>query len=109
MNDDRLDFHLDNWRRYMKAGEGILGYSGTAAGCVGGGNSQDFDAMVGRADMRCAIITDAVIRGLDPSEQAALNHTYLRAVFRFPRDNLAKLLESAKLKVSIGLKARGVW
>ena len=109
MPEFRLEFHLDNWRRYMRSDVPVDGYPGRSAGCLGGGLSATFDELVDAADARCARAVDALMQGLGNSERAAINHVYLYAVFRFPRSNLRELLESGRLKVAKGLVSRGFY
>ena len=33
----RLEWHMDNWRRYMRSGVGVDGLPGRSAVCQGGG------------------------------------------------------------------------
>lgn len=109
MPEFRLEFHLDNWRRYMRSGVVVDGMPGRSAVCQGGGISATFDELVDATDMRCAQAVDALMLGLSHTERAAINHVYLYAVFRFPRGNLSELLESGRLKVAKGLVSRGFY
>ena len=107
--DDRLAFHLENWRDYMRTGgtRELKAPSG-ASGCVGGGYSNSFDDMVLHADRQAAEIMDAMIQSLTAVQQAAIHHRYLHAVFRFPRDNYAESLLLACTKLRAGMSARGL-
>ena len=110
MPEARLEWHFDNWRRYMRKEDVTDGYPGKAAGCVGGGYSQSFDDMVDAADIRCAMIVDALVNSLTPIERAAVYHKYLYAVFRYGRaGNLEQSLRRARLKVAEWLAVRGVY
>lgn len=109
MPEARLEFHLDNWRRYMRSGVGVDGLPGRSVVCQGGGISATFDELVDAADMRCAQAVDALMLGLADAERAAINHVYLYAVFRFPRNNLDDLLLSGRFKVAKGLVSRGFY
>lgn len=109
MPETRLEFHFDNWRRWMKNDVIGDGYPTYAAGFVHGGNSMTFDEMMDSSDIRCARAVDALMRGLTPAERCAINHNYLRAVFRFPRDNLPELLRSARFRIACGLVARAIY
>jgi hypothetical protein len=107
--DDRLAWHLENWRDYMRTGgtRELKAPSG-AAGCVGGGYSNTFEDMVLHADRQAAGIMDAMIQSLTLVQQAAIHHRYLRAVFRFPRDNYAESLMLACAKLRAGMSGRGL-
>ena len=108
MSEARLEWHFDNWRRWMRHDAVANGAPGKAAGCVGGGYSQTFDDMVDAADIRCAMIVDALVSSLTPSERAAVNHHYLYAVWRL-REPVQQVLDRAKRKVAEWLVARGVY
>lgn len=103
----RLEFHFDNWRRWMRKDEVTEGAPRQAAGCVGGGYSQSFDDMVDAADVRCARIVDALVNSLSPVERAAIYHEYLYAVWRLT--GLKETLERARTKVAVWLVSRGVY
>lgn len=109
MSEARLEWHFDNWKRWMKKDDVTDGYPGKAAGCVGGGYSQSFDDMVDDADVRCARIVDALVSSLTPLERAAICHQYLYAVFRHGRGELAQALERARLRIAAWLVIRGVY
>lgn len=109
MPEARLEWHFDNWRRFMRKDDVTDGYPGKASGCVGGGYSQTFDDMVDAEDVRCARIVDALVSSLVAVERAAIHHEYLYAVFRFPRGNFEQALYSGRLKVAGWLVARGVY
>lgn len=103
----RLEWHFDNWRRWMRKDDVTDGAPGKACGCVGGGYSQSFDEMVDAADVRCARIMDALVNSLTTVERAAIYHEYLYAVFRM-RD-LRGTLVIARLKLARWLVVRGVY
>lgn len=107
--DNRLAFHLENWRDWMRSG-GTRELKGPdhAAGCVGGGYNNDFDSMCITADRQSAEIMDAMIQSLTAVQQAAIHHRYLHAVFRFPRGNYAEALLLACTKLRAGMGARGL-
>lgn len=109
MSEARLEWHFDNWRRYMRRDSVTDGYPGKGAGCVGGGYSQTFDDMVDAADVRCARVLDALVGSLKQVERAAVYHEYLYAVFRHGRDALPQALASARLKIAGWLVIRGVY
>ena len=109
MSEGRLEWHFDNWRRWMRHDVIVDGAPGRAAGCVGGGYSQTFDDMVDAADIRCAKIVDSLVNSLSPTERAAIYHKYLYAVFRATRGSLEQSLARARLKVAEWLVIRGVY
>lgn len=109
MSEARLEWHFDNWRRWMRKDTVTDGAPHTAAGCVGGGYSQSFDDMADASDVRCARVLDALVNSLNLLERAAIYHEYLYAVFRHNRGQLALALSSARLKIAGWLVTRGVY
>lgn len=109
MPEARLEWHFDNWRRWMRQDSVTDGAPSKAAGCVGGGYSQTFDEMADAQDIRVARVVDALVNSLTPIERAAIYHQYLYAVFRHGRDALQQALEGARLKVAGWLVVRGVY
>lgn len=109
MSEFRLEWHFDNWRRYMRKDAVTDGYPGKAAGCIGGGYSQTFDDMVDAEDVRVARILDALVNSLTPLERAAVYHEYLYAVFRHGRGELDQALGRARFRVASLLVSRGVY
>lgn len=105
----RLEWHFDNWRRWMRKDDVTDGAPRKACGCVGGGYSQSFDDMVAAADVRCASIMDSLVNSLTPVERAAIYHEYLYAVFRLPRAELAEMLLRARTRLACWLVVRGVY
>lgn len=105
----RLEWHFDNWRRWMRKDDVTEGAPRVAAGCVGGGYSQTFDEMVDAADVRCAKILDSLVNSLSHVERAAIYHKYLYAVFRLERCSMEQSLSRGRLKVAEWLVARGVY
>jgi hypothetical protein len=108
MSEARLEWHLDNWRRYMRRDNVTDGYPGKAAGCVGGGYSQTFDEMADASDVRVARIVDALVGSLTNVERAAIYHRYLYAVYRFRLD-VETVVNRARLRIAQWLVARGVY
>lgn len=109
MSEYRLEWHFDNWRRYMRKDNVTDGYPGKAAGCVGGGYSQTFDDMADASDVRVARIVDALVTSLTNLERAAIYHQYLYAVFRHGRGQLEEALERARYRIAAWLVIRGVY
>ena len=109
MSEARLEWHFDNWRRWMRNDTVTDGAPHKAAGCVGGGYSQSFDDMADASDIRCARVLDALVSSLSIAERAAVNHQYLYAVWRHGRGDLPLYLASARLKIAKWLVERGVY
>jgi len=108
MPEARLEWHFDNWRKWMRDGVLTEGYPAKSSGFIGGGLSRTFDEMVESADTRCAEIVDAVVNSLSSAQRAAVYHQYLYAVFRFPR-GFDDAIAAARLRVAVLLVQRGVY
>lgn len=106
---ERVEWHLDNWSRWMDSGRGVEGFAHESSGVTGGGSSQHFDDMVEASDRRCAAIVNTIIDDLPSIQQMAIYHQYLAAVFHFGRADLPTLLDAARTKIGASLKAKGVW
>lgn len=106
---ERVEFHLDLWKRWKASGQHEGAYGSVAVGLSSGGASQAFDDMADASERRCARTVDVLIEDLPPAERCALHHEYLHAVFRFPRNNLDQLLASAKRAIGRGLAAKGIY
>lgn len=108
--DQRLDFHLGNWARWMRSGEHVQGYKHGAAGCVGGGYCGDFDDMVASSDRHTAAIVDVLIADLPPAQSCAVHSMWLNAVYRFKSE---QAFDTAYLKACesllIGMDRKGLW
>lgn len=104
-----LDFHLENWARWMQAHDGPEGLPSKASGGLKAFTTMENDSTYARLDTWLAEHTDAAVKALTPAERAALYHAYdLTSVWRFPRDNFDDLLASARSQVRATLLRRGV-
>lgn len=105
-----LEWHLENWARWMRGGGEPEALPHEASGLQ---NYSSFDAEPWGAwealDERLAQQVNAAVNDLAPAEQAAICHAYLHAVYRFPRDNYEAVLASAKARIMARLIAKGVW
>ncbi len=104
-----LDWHLRNWADWMRSGDGNLGYPHAACGCRGNGFHGDFDGLLEESDRTCAIALNAAIDDLPPIETAAIYHTYLYAVYRFPRGALDAALTRARAALVTKMNRKGLW
>lgn len=70
-DDARLDWHLDNWARWMRSGTLGRGLPTKSPGLrsVGG---RDFEDMVTDVDVRLARSLDAIVDSLPPAERIAI-------------------------------------
>lgn len=110
LDDDRMGELLSLWARWMRSSQPYreLWYPDTAAGCVGGGNSHDFETMIEDADKRAAEGVGAAIDGLTPAEQCAVFHVHLASVFR-GRAPMEKTYEEARYQLRVILPSRGIY
>ena len=109
MLETRLEFHFENWKRWMKKDDVTDGAPGKACGCVGGGYSQSFDDMVDSADVRCAQIMDSIVNSLSAPQRSAVYREYLYAVFRYERLDFQETLTNAKIRSAELLIIRGIY
>jgi hypothetical protein len=106
--EDRVEWHLYNWARFMRTGSyDILGMPGRACGGMGISHSADFDQLADQADRAAARTCDAVIRDLKPLEQKAIRCAYLGEMWESPLQEGAVLVV-AKEAMRIGLNRRGI-
>ncbi len=79
-----VDYHLKNWAYWMRHPGIKLDYPSKSAGFITGGVSgvDGFDHWADGCDSEAVIIINRLIDDLEPDESAAINHIYLRAVYR---------------------------
>lgn len=83
LNDERLDWQLENWARWECSGwDAELAFSISE----GYSYSQDFDDLCMKMDLECAHKTKAAIESLNPVESCAVFNKLVKSVFRFPED-----------------------
>jgi hypothetical protein len=102
----RLDWHLDNWARYMRAGNSEE-LACQAAG-IWQASSPDFDQLADAMELRCAEAVDAIVGSLPVDERVALYHVHLGAVWRLNRQRMEDAYERARQCISDGLHRRGI-
>lgn len=105
---ERVLWHLHNWSSWMSSGRTVDRLPRRSVG-IGNSHSSSFEDMAEASDVRCAMITDAIINDLPPAQACAVMRQYLESVYRFPRDNFAQQLEEAKRVIGIKLAIRGVY
>lgn len=107
----RVDWHLDNWRRWMRSGQEVDGHARSSSGVSDGGTSKGFDEMVEAEDRRCAKIVDAILDNLPPVERIAIyiERGIMGRVFEFKRMTFHQALVAGKNALARELARRGVW
>lgn len=107
-SDERVEFHLYNWARWMRSGSYAgLGMPGRACAGMGISHSADFDQLADIADRTAAKACDAVIRNLKPLEQKAIRCAYLGEEWTSVLQEGAVLVV-AKEALKMGLDRRGI-
>jgi len=104
----RLDWHLDNWARYMRENDADeLDCKIVDFWQVGG---SDFDTMADSMERRCAVAMDVIVSDLPIAERLAVHHRHLHAVWRINRVGVTmeQVYERARLSVSDGLRRKGI-
>ena len=108
---ERVDWHLENWRRWMRSGREVDAFPGRSSGCSDGGTSKGFDEMAEAEDRRCAKIVDAILDNLPPTDRIAIyiERGIMGRVFRFARKTYHQCLTEGKAALGRELARRGVW
>ena len=79
----RLEWHLENWRDYMRTPSHKLGYPSKSL-CISSGNGsaiESFEIECEKVDLQCAITMEAMIDSLPREQSCAINHKWLHAVY----------------------------
>jgi hypothetical protein len=108
---DRIEFHLDNWRRWMRSGREVDGHARQSQGLSDGGTSKGFDEMAEAEDRRCAKVVDAILDNLPPVQRIAIyiERGIMGRVFTFVRVTYHQALTEGKAALGRELARRGVW
>ena len=108
---ERIDWHLDNWRRWMRSGKEVDGFASRSSGMSDGGTSKGFDEMAESEDRRCAKIVDAILDNLPAPQRIAIyvERGIMGRAFRFERVSYDQALELGKAALGRELARRGVW
>lgn len=102
----RLDWHLDNWARYMR--EQDVEELECKIVDVYQSGSADFDTMCDHMERRCAITMEALVTDLPLPQRIAVHHFHLGAVWRMHRVRIEDVYLLARVRLSDGLRARGI-
>lgn len=108
---ERVEWHLETWRRWMRTGQEVDGAPRASSGLSDGGTSKGFDEMVEAEDRRCAKIVDAILDNLPPVQRIAI-YQYkgiTGRVFKFVRVSYEQALTDGKAALGRELHRRGVW
>jgi hypothetical protein len=102
----RLDWHLENWARFMR--HGGLDDLDTKMPSWWASGSSDFDMMADRAEVQQAEAFDALVVGLLVDERIAVHHVHLGAVWRMHRQRMQDVYERARVSLSDGMRRKGM-
>lgn len=107
----RVEWHLDNWLRWMRSGQAVDGHATHSVGLSDGGTSNGFDEMVESEDRRCAKVVDAILTNLPAAQRIAIyvERGVMGRAFRFERTTYAQALKDGKAALGRELSRRGVW
>ena len=104
--DKRLDWLLDNWAEWMRAGRFGRGLPTKSPGLRSTGASDSDDHLVG-IDLRLARAMDAIIDSLPLAERTVIHHTRLASVWRL-RVDIYETLASARRQIRELMRKRRV-
>lgn len=106
-NEGRIKYYLDIWKDYMLRDDNRLGYPKKSVYCRSS-SLASFEDMADQVDYSDARAVDAIISGLPMSQQIAVNHFHLAAVWRSSRESLEEVYDKALHSIERGLNARGM-
>jgi len=108
---ERIEWHLYNWRRWMRSGQEVDGHARESTGLSDGGTSKGFDEMVESEDRRCARVVDTILSNLPAPQRIAIyvERGIMGRVFRFERTTYEQALKEGKAALGRELARRGVW
>lgn len=108
---ERVEYHLDNWRRWQRTGQEVDGFPGTTPGTVNWSIRSDVDGQLDAIARRNAQIVDTILDNLPPVQRIAvyIERGIMGRVFQFKRVTYHQALVGAKEAVGRELSRRGVW
>lgn len=105
---DALISLLEGWASWQANYRPKLGYPSRSLSCYCEA-STDFDEMCDEVDSQMFATIDVCVQDLPPAQRAAIMRRYgIAAVFRFPRDNYAEMLQAAHERLMVVLPRKGV-
>lgn len=97
------------WVEWMQIGDsGKLGFGRCVGFDAAGGNVSGWDDFERRVNKNMAINVQAIYEGLSKSQQIAIDHYHLAAVWISNRTNIEDDYKSAIESLTAGLKRRGL-
>jgi len=107
MTEDRVEWMIWNWARWMHAGKSShLRAKTSSVGKTSSGST--FDEMVETVDKRCAAATDSCVDALRPNDKAAVYAMHLQGRWYLPDPMLAPHYRTAVVEIGRNLDRRGI-
>jgi hypothetical protein len=80
-----IEWHLDNWVKFMRKNRLTIGYPSRSLGMETGGSAggEEFDHIADREENKAAAEFDCCIESLEAARRNAIHHKYLGSKFRF--------------------------
>ena len=90
MEQNRLEWHLENWSDWMRRDTNKLGYPSKSLMIASGGSSgaDEFEIMCDDADTNAATTIDSIIDSISAPQRTAINHQWLKVVHHYPTHEL---------------------
>lgn len=107
INDQRIKYYLEIWREWMLKDDTHLGYPKKSL-CMMTGGLSSFDDLADQVDYTDALAMDAIISHLSMSQQIAINHFHLAAVWKSSRQILEEVYADALKAIERGLNLKGM-
>jgi hypothetical protein len=96
------------WVEWKNRPDTSLGYGRSTGFASGGSAIESWDDFERKVDKNMAINVQALYEGLNTSQQVAIDHFYLAAVWKSNRTNIEDDLADAMQLIEIGLRRRGL-
>lgn len=107
MESERVKYYLGIWKEWMHRPGLSIGYPKQSLMMANGG-IVDFEDLVEAADNTAARAMDAIIDGLSPSQQQAVQHFNGIAVWTFKRLDIREIYMTALDEIERGLNRKGL-
>lgn len=107
INEQRIKYYLEIWREWMLIDDIHLGYPKKSL-CMMTGGLSSFEDLADQMDNTNALAMDAIISNLPMSQQIAVNHFHLAAVWRSSRQMLEEVYQDALKSIEHGLNKKGL-
>lgn len=100
---------LSEWAAWHCRDRGVDGFPAASNVCTSGYCSASFEDLCVDADEWRSMVVDCCVDELVPAQRAAIMREYgIAAVFRFPRNNFAEMLDLAHKALLTSLPRKGI-